>query len=59
MTTELNRPLCDPVLAKAGSRELHKAGIYGRAAIRKPLISKEHKTRTPEHWQNVVWNCVN
>lgn len=35
MTTELNQRLCDPVRRKAVSHELHRAGIYGRAATQR------------------------
>ncbi|XP_019911523.1 uncharacterized protein LOC109616826 [Esox lucius] len=60
-TTELNQKLRKPVSTKTVRRELHKAGIYGRADIDKPLLPeanaqrritwcKEQKTWTPEQW---------
>uniref|UniRef100_A0A3B3QAJ8 Transposase Tc1-like domain-containing protein n=1 Tax=Paramormyrops kingsleyae TaxID=1676925 RepID=A0A3B3QAJ8_9TELE len=52
---------------KTVNHEPHKAGIYGRAAIQKPLLSKaseqkhitwckEHRTWTPEQWESVTWS---
>ena len=40
ITAELNEHLQNPVSTKTVRRELHKAGFHGRAAIRKPLLSK-------------------
>lgn len=45
ITTELNRHLSGTVSTKTVRRELHRAGIYGRAANRKP--ASEGDTQKP------------
>ncbi|XP_076062505.1 uncharacterized protein LOC143037830 [Oratosquilla oratoria] len=40
ITAELNEHLQNTVSQKTVRRELHKFGFHGRAAIRKPLLSK-------------------
>lgn len=66
VTAELNTHLSNTVSIKTVRRELHKAKIYGRAAIAKPFISAsnakqrmkwchDHKNWTLDDWKNVVW----
>ncbi|GBO19929.1 Transposable element Tcb1 transposase [Araneus ventricosus] len=67
ITSEMNRHLQDPVSSKAVKRELHAANIYGRVAIRKPLVTptnafkrrqwcRDHKCWSPQQWQQVIWS---
>ncbi|GFU85069.1 transposable element Tc1 transposase [Trichonephila clavipes] len=39
ITSEMNTHLLNPVSMKTIQRELHTANIYGRVAIRKPLVT--------------------
>ena len=39
ITSKMNNHLQDPVSTKTIKRELHAANIYGRVAIRKPLVT--------------------
>lgn len=67
VTAEMNVVLKNPVSTKTIRRELHKQGIYGRAAIQKPFISDanacnrkkwclSHKAWTMEQWKTVIWS---
>lgn len=58
ITTELNQHLRSPVSTKTTRRELHKAGLYGKFAIREPLVSEanaqpaEKSTEPEAHLQS-------
>lgn len=67
ITAELNDHLESPVSSKTVRRELHKCGFYGRAAIRKPLLSKNNVSKrlewshnlrnwSLEQWKNVIFS---
>ncbi|GBM10607.1 Transposable element Tcb1 transposase [Araneus ventricosus] len=67
ITSEMNSHLQDPVSSKTVKRELHAANIYGRVAIRKPLVTptnafkrrqwcRDHKCWSPQQWQQVIWS---
>ena len=67
ITAELNEHLKNPVSTKTVRRELHKSGFYGRAAIRKPLLSKTNVSKhlewcrnlqnwSLEQWKNVIFS---
>ena len=67
ITAELNEHLQNPVSTKTVRRELHKAGFHGRAAIRKPLLSKTNVSKrlewcrnlqnwSIEQWKNVIFS---
>jgi transposase len=45
VTAELNAHLSNTISTKTVRRELHKANIYGRAAIAKPLITEVNAKR--------------
>ena len=67
ITAELNDLIENPVSTKTVRRELHKAGFHGRAAIRKPLLSKGNVAKrlewcknlqnwSLEQWKNVIFS---
>ena len=67
ITAELNENLQNPVSTKTVRRELHKSGFHGRAAIRKPLLSKTNVAKrlewcrnlqnwSIEQWKNVIFS---
>ena len=51
VTTELNIQLKDPVSTKTVCPELHKSNIRGKAAIAKPLITK-NKAERRKRWND-------
>lgn len=53
ITAMLNNSLINPVSTQTVRRELHKAGFHGRAAIRKPLLSKTNVAKRLEWCKNV------
>uniref|UniRef100_A0A2L2Y8P5 Transposable element Tcb1 transposase n=1 Tax=Parasteatoda tepidariorum TaxID=114398 RepID=A0A2L2Y8P5_PARTP len=67
ITSDMNSHLQDPVSTRTVQRELHAANIYGRVAIRKPLVTvtnafkrrqwcRGHKGWSPQQWQQVIWS---
>ena len=66
VTTELNQHLNSPVSIKPFLRELNKIEFYGRAAVRKPLLStiniqkrlkwcRDHKCWSTDQWKQVIF----
>ena len=67
ITADLNGHLQNPVSIKTVRRELHRSGFYGRAAIRKPLVSNTNASKrlewcknlqnwSLEQWKNVIFS---
>lgn len=63
---EINQSLDAPVSLTTVKRRLREGGLFGRIAVKKPLLSsankrkrlqfaKEHENWTIEQWKNVLW----
>lgn len=64
---EMNKSLPEPISDSTVNRRLHAAGLFGRVAVKKPLLrkqnkqkrlkwAKEHVNWTIEQWKKVLWS---
>jgi len=64
ITAEINRGRKDPVSVSTVKSRLNKAGLYGRVAVKKPLLRPQNKKKRLDwakqhrHWEISDWNKV-
>lgn len=67
ITAEVNKTFKNPISESTVRRRLKEKGIYGRVAVKKPLLrpanvkkrfqwAKEHKKWTIDQWRKVLWS---
>lgn len=63
---EINEEICSPISRQTVSRRLREKGMFGRIAVRKPLLrpinkqkrlkfAQEHAAWTIDQWKSILW----